>query len=138
MRPQEEESSKNLLPDEVGRESSARKKHNYSADFEEWWALYPKKTGKNAAQREYLKALKTDDPSCIIAGLRAQADSLREKCKPDPETGKIYCPDPRKWLYEGRWSDEITPLLTPLGRDDPFDPKRETRDQYLIRAGYAG
>lgn len=80
------------------------------ADFEIWWALYPKKVGKIAASKAYDKA-------------------RRGKAKPGAETllGAVkraqwpaearFIPNPATWLNEGRWMDSALPL-------DLAQPKR--------------
>lgn len=71
--------------------------------FEDWWNHYPKKVGKQAALRSYLKAVKVVDPVCVLAGLLAQEKFLSE------QRTRGYCPDPATWLNAGRWDDEVTP-----------------------------
>lgn len=106
--------------------------------FMAFYRLYPRHVARADAYKAWrqvtVNAKPPTDPSCIMAALTQQLPFLTYEATRDPEQN--YCPLPATWLRAERWDDEITPRLMPLGRDDPFDPKRETRDQYLIRAGY--
>lgn len=67
-----------------------------ASEFEEFWASYPRKVGKLAAQREYERARTRASAEAILAGLQRTrfADELR------------FVPHPRTWLSQGRWLDE--------------------------------
>lgn len=69
------------------------------AEFAEWWAVYPRKVGKSAAARSYVKARKSADAATILAGLRR---ALTSRDFADPQ----YIPHPTTWLNQGRWEDE--------------------------------
>lgn len=66
--------------------------------FQEFWQLYPRKTGKLAAAREWTR-LKPDADTCIqiAATLAWQIPTWH-----DPQ----FIPHPRTWLHQGRWMDE--------------------------------
>ena len=68
-------------------------------DFAEWYDLYPRKVGKQAAIKAYRRARKVADADTLLAGLRSQLPKLagsEERFRPHPAT----------WLNEGRWEDE--------------------------------
>jgi hypothetical protein len=69
--------------------------------FDEWWSLYPKKVGKQAARRRWGLVVRDTDPGVIMAGLRAQLPSLSER-------ERRFVPDPATWLNAGRWEDEVS------------------------------
>jgi len=98
--------------------------------FDQFWALYPKKADKIYARKIWDKVTKTIDPECVLAGLRLQQAALV-----DAKT-RGFCKDPATWLNKGSWEDEITARQV-VDRDAPRQPG-ESRDQWLIRAGYAG
>jgi len=121
--------------DEMAQSTEApkRKPRVETPEFVTFYTTYPRHEARADAWKAWQQTVKAGiDPTCIIAGLKQQVDHLASK------KGEGFCPLPASWLRAGRWDDEITPRQTPLGKHDPFDPKRETRDQYLIRAGYAG
>lgn len=68
-------------------------------DFAEWYDLYPRKVGKQAALKAYRRARKVADAAELLDGLNAQLPKLQtaeERFRPHPAT----------WLNEGRWEDE--------------------------------
>lgn len=72
--------------------------------FGVFWTAYPKKVGKDAALRWWLKH-KPDETTCaaMLAALAWQtqlADWLKE--------GGRFVPNPATWLNAGRWKDEPT------------------------------
>lgn len=70
--------------------------------FDDFWAAYPKRVGKDAARKAYLKALKRADEDRIISGATRYASDANL-----PE--KQFIPDPSSWLNSGRWDDEPCP-----------------------------
>lgn len=76
---------------------------NYSSSFVEWWTIYPKKVGQDAAARAWQKAIKHSTPNELITALRQQNDACHFK----GDNGKDYIPNPSTWLNQGRWKDEI-------------------------------
>ena len=71
--------------------------NEYSAEFEKFWAVYPKKVGKLAAFKEWKAALARTDARAIIR--RAAAYSS------DPTRKPGYTLDPERWLKKGRYED---------------------------------
>lgn len=74
--------------------------------FSEWWAFYPRKVGRRAAERAYAAALKrlpegVRDRGELLAGLsRANVQWHAEQ----KETQ--FIPHPATWLNQDRWKDE--------------------------------
>jgi hypothetical protein len=72
------------------------------ARFEQFWNCYPRKIGKDAAWKEWLKRSPGNDLSDqMIAAVE------RHKASPQwrKEAGQ-FIPHPRTWLHQGRWQDE--------------------------------
>ncbi len=89
----------------------AKTKSPYTADFEEWWGHYPKKTGKLAASKAWLLA---------VQGLALRPESSRDKAKAilmeavqafaASGWGKSghFVPKPKDWLANGNYEDDRT------------------------------
>lgn len=65
-------------------------------DFEQFWAVYPKKVGKDAAIKSW-KKIKPDLYE-VMKALEWQVDSAQWK--------RGYIPNPSTYLNQGRWKDE--------------------------------
>lgn len=68
--------------------------------FEEWWACYPRKVGKEAARRAFAKV--KVDVQILIDAVELQKGSEQWT----KENGR-YIPNPATWLNQGRWEDEV-------------------------------
>lgn len=108
------EREKNLLPDvtQMSRESHATdidqdidldKELNIYIDFLDFWALYPKKVGKDPAKKKWDKLKVNDKLFALIK------KALLEQCKSTNWTkdNGQYIPNPATWLNQKRWEDEI-------------------------------
>jgi hypothetical protein len=97
----------------------APKRRDYDdPQFGEFWSAYPKRTGKRAAWKSWLAAVKRAGPAEIIAGARAYA---AVRAGEDP----TYTKDPVGWLNADRWADE----LAPAARHNGHRPYRDPEDQ---------
>ena len=71
------------------------------ADFERFWAAYPRKTGKGAAKQKYALALAKiagpDPPGLLLRALERVKATW---------TDAQFIPHPATWLHQGRWDDE--------------------------------
>lgn len=89
------------------------------AEFDRFWSLYPRRTGKKAARAAYGRARRTTDVRDIATGLRRQLPALQA-------TEARFVPHPSTWLNQGRWEDEVQaqqeppPGYIPPARTDPF------------------
>lgn len=78
--------------------------------FDRFWDVYPKKVGKDAAWDAFKKRNPGDDlTDAMIAVVQQQRAS--EQWRKD---GGQYIPNPRTWLHQGRWQDEV-----PASRNGP-------------------
>lgn len=71
------------------------------SDFDQFWALYPRKVNKEKARQKFLK-LKKDNLPLILDKLNQQIKS-KEWEKDNGE----YIPHPTTWINGKRWEDEI-------------------------------
>lgn len=71
------------------------------ADFDEFWATYPRREGKDQARKAWRKAIKRAKPAEIIAGAARYRD--------DPNRDPAYTKHPGPWLNAGRWADDPLP-----------------------------
>lgn len=72
---------------------------SYPQAFEDWWELYPKKVGKQAALRAWKKACKVAGSGGLERALESHLPAMRPK-------ELRFIPNPATWLNEGRYDDE--------------------------------
>lgn len=85
--------------------------------FDAWYAAYPKKAGRKAAERAYLRAVKAGaTPDQLLAGLQVQLPAMRQRIA-DGE--RQYVKDPATWLNQGCWDDDPPENVHPIRRDAP-------------------
>jgi len=88
------------------------KDEDYTAEFLEYWAVYPKKVGKGDAYRKWQTLVKSEKKKeQIIASVQQHKGTTRWK----EEDGK-YIPNPATFLHQKRFDDEIT---TPEQKIEP-------------------
>lgn len=78
---------------------------DYSAPFEAWWALYPRKIAKLAAWKSW-SAWNCDALPEVLPALKLQLPAF---CQRDPE----HVPHPSTWLNQRRWEDEVPVAKAP-------------------------
>lgn len=69
-----------------------------AADFDTFWVAYPRKVGKDRAERAYRAARKRATAAVILAALRSH------RWSEDPQ----FIPYPATWLNGGHWQDEAS------------------------------
>lgn len=84
---------------ETKTETERKKKAARMARFNEFWLVCPKKTGKGAAEKAWLKAQDLADADTIIAGMRGYANTCSGK-------DSTFIKTPAPWLNERRWEDD--------------------------------
>ena len=72
--------------------------------FDRFWDIYPKKVGKEAARKSFCKV--GVDVDVLIAAVEAQKNTEQWKTE-----GGRFIPNPATWLNQGRWEDEISPIV---------------------------
>lgn len=80
-----------------------KNKGDYKPDYLEWYALYPKKTGKFEASKSYAKIIKSNTASHegLIAGIKRYALHIKKQ-----KTEDQYIKGPAVWLNGHHWEDE--------------------------------
>ena len=90
--------------------------------FEQFWIVYPKKVGKDAAWTAWRKRQPTANlVATILAALkwqRTQDSWLRE--------GGRFVPNPATWINQARWDDE--PVTTPHISDKTINLARTAQE----------
>ena len=98
-------------------------------DFDAFWRAYPRKVGKGAAAKAWVRATTLNPPSAIIAAVALQKFDHRER----------FIPHPATWLNQERWLDEqsnFDPVLRAAGLCEA-DYTDETPDWLKILGGSA-
>lgn len=87
----------------------ASKPRGYSAAFESWWLIYPKKVGKQAASSAYGRAVPkiAASRSCPSADAQTWLATVTRIFADSPAASdKQFVPDPERWLSKGRYDDD--------------------------------
>ncbi|WP_353177608.1 hypothetical protein [Delftia acidovorans] len=94
-----------------------------SEGFTEFWSVYPRKVGKDAARKAFAK--RKPDPELLAKMLAAVA--IQAKSAQWQRDGGQYIPHPSTWLNEGRWDD---------GEGAAQGGDSESRPQWALQAGF--
>ena len=98
-------------------------------DFEAFWRAYPRKVGKGAAAKAWLRAKTLSYPDTIIAAVTRHRFDHRER----------FIPHPATWLNQERWLDEqstFDPVLRAAGLSEA-DYTDDTPDWLKLPGGSA-
>ena len=84
------------------------------ANFARFWAVYPRKVGRDAARRVFTRLAPDNDlTDRMVAAVEQHCTS--EQWQKD---GGQFIPHPRTWLKHGRWKDEGVTLSAPVASVD--------------------
>jgi uncharacterized protein YdaU (DUF1376 family) len=98
--------------------------HTPQGGFDEFWAAYPKKTGKAAAMKAWAKLKnKTGSLAGCLEALRWQRTSDQWT-----KDGGQYVPNPATYLNQERWLDEPIEIKTKPKEKSYHEQLRETSD----------
>ena len=75
-----------------------------TADFDRFYAIYPRKAAPDAARKAWDKAIKRATVDEIISGA--------ERFRDDPNRDDEFTAHPASWLNAGRWNDDPLPRRT--------------------------
>jgi hypothetical protein len=99
--------------------------------FSEFWARYPRKVAKGAAQKAYAKAMKAARHDDVMFALSQQLPALEAK-------DQQYIPHPATWLNAERWNDEPEHVADNASRVTPHRSRHRpdpATEQILRLAG---
>ena len=98
--------------------------------FDDFWSAYPRRVGKGTARKAWVKALKKETASNIIAGLQGQLPHLQALYR---GPGEDFRPHPSTWLNGERWDDEHDePLSGEKAVYAALEEKWRRQDQKVI------
>lgn len=105
------------------------------AGFEEFWAAYPRKVGKQAAWKAWSKL----KPSAELTKAILAAVEYQRNCPQWQKDGGQYIPNPATWLNQGRWEDKLpTPADQPQRQTGKPTKADELNEFYAMAAKWAG
>lgn len=117
--------------------SNIEPENDINAQFNDFWAVYPRKKGKGQARKAFEKALEKTDLETIIAGVHAY---MEHEDMSDPQ----FIAHPTTWLNGERWDDEhvearVVPRSPHVGgpRDWVFE-MHEMGEHFECRPGEFG
>lgn len=87
-------------------ETGNRTKVRQDYEFELFWAKYPKKVGKKAAQKAFQNAQNRPQIDDLLEAIDRAMKS--EQWRKD---GGQFIPNPATWLNQGRWDDEPVQIV---------------------------
>lgn len=121
--------TKNTIHKNTSQKNNERTYAHASLErFEDFWKIYPRKAGKQAALKAWAKAIKVADAETIIEGARRYAN--------DPNRKDAFTAHGATWLNAGRWDDEPMPEreLTKEEKEERARIKREQERAAQIEA----
>ena len=99
--------SNNEQEDEIKEEKQVKEKSKTENKQQEYfsifWASYPKKVGKGAAEKSWKKIKPTKD---LLEKMLNAIETAKQSIQWNKDNGQ-YIPNPAKWLNQKRWEDEI-------------------------------
>lgn len=131
----EEGSRKKEVGSRIEEESIPPVSPPLGARFDEFWAAYPRKVGKQAAWKAWSKL----KPSAELTKAILAAVEYQRNCPQWQKDGGQYIPNPATWLNQGRWEDRLpTPVDQPQRQTGRPTKADELNDFYAMAAKWAG
>ncbi|AVO21672.1 replication initiation protein [Mycobacterium phage MooMoo] len=100
-----------VSPDDYPNDFTPIPETRYSAEFEQWWANYPRKVGKGAAFKAFQAARKRASLDELISGAHRYAN--------DPNREDQFTKYPEGWLRRDGWLDEPLPARNGVNGRNP-------------------
>ncbi len=109
---------------------NAKKEPLQDRRFDEFWKLYPKKVGKQAAKNSW-KRIKPNAE--LFDRILAAVQKAKNSAQWIRNNGQ-YIPNPATWLNQGRWDDDLEPAAAsgstaPQGSGQKFDAGRYLKEK---------
>ena len=83
--------------------------------FDRFWAAYPRKVGKGAAERSF-ERIRPD--AALLDGMLRAVETQRQS----DTWQRGYIPNPATWLNQRRWEDEPDGVAAPAVQQTPHSP----------------
>lgn len=99
--------------EDVIETTDQKKQKIQESRFTEFWKIYPKKVGKEAARKSWMKVKPDRD---MFSKILSAVETAKESRQWQKDNGQ-YIPNPSTWLNQGRWDDELD---TGSGSNNPF------------------
>jgi hypothetical protein len=77
--------------------------------FDQFWAAYPRRVGKQDAQKAWAKV----KPDAVLVALILKAIENQKQGADWRKDDGQFIPHPATWLRAGRWLDEVRPYVAP-------------------------
>ena len=87
--------------------------------FDRFWAAYPRKVGKGAAERSF-ERIRPD--AALLDGMLRAIETQRQS----DTWQRGYIPNPATWLNQRRWEDEPDGMTAPAAQQTPHSPPPPT------------
>ena len=87
--------------------------------FDRFWAAYPRKVGKGAAERSF-ERIRPD--AALLDGMLRAIETQRQS----DTWQRGYIPNPATWLNQRRWEDEPDGVAAPAAQQTPHSPPPPT------------
>lgn len=101
--------------------------------FDQFWTAYPKRVGKDAARRWWLKA----KPDAALLATMLNAIEVQKLSPQWCRDGGQFIPNPATWLGQGRWNDEPHVDVPASGARASPAPSEIPRDEFPEDGGLA-
>jgi hypothetical protein len=125
---QKPESGEPKSENRTSLEELSKKNLDTNPVFEDFWKIYPRKVGKQAALKAFEKAVKCAKAEEILEGAKRYAN--------DPNRVDAFTAHPTTWLNAGRWTDAPLPERIKTGDEKRAEEQRiiQERRQREIEA----
>ena len=87
--------------------------------FDRFWAAYPRKVGKGAAERSFERI---HPDAALLDGMLRAIETQRQS----DTWQRGYIPNPATWLNQRRWEDEPDGVTAPAAQQTPHSPPPPT------------
>ena len=94
--------------------------------FEEFWSAYPKRVGREAAEKKFFELDVSDEQ------LREMLDAVKRQKRSEQwsrDNGR-YIPNPATWLADRRWEDAVLPEATPSVLVSTLEKEQELQEWF--------
>ena len=127
------DNNSDIIPDNNTNASETNAKQNdlkdFESEFEEVWKVYPKKQGKEAAKKAYIKARKAGTSNCeIVAGLTKYKMFIQAN-----NTADKYIKHGSTWFNQKCWEDDYN--INQSSTNNSTNNTVPTEDDYDFERG---